>query len=74
MVAGITGNALGLRVYVLARSIPDALVSRFRDSYNLVYNNYFVDEFLWTRRWFGRWSNELARLVLLAPRLTGRLI
>jgi NADH-quinone oxidoreductase subunit L len=43
--AGVGGIALAYLFYILAPSLPDAIVSAFRPVYTLIYNKYFVDEF-----------------------------
>ena len=42
--AGIGGIALAYVFYVLAPSLPDAIVNTFSGPYRLIYNKYFVDE------------------------------
>jgi NADH-quinone oxidoreductase subunit L len=42
--AGAAGIALAYVMYVLSPGLPDAVASRFKGLYTLIYNKYFVDE------------------------------
>ncbi len=42
--AGALGIGLAYVMYVLSPGLPDALATRFRRLYTLIYNKYFVDE------------------------------